>query len=155
MESSGNKTLMRKLKQLETSNKIHYVEHGYKNQVIAYDGSIPSTKELEKLVGKGIGLGTSTLYNFSKEDKENFQEVEGVPDSNFSTVAHELQHQYDFDQGNNADSQNIDSSSKDPAEIRAVFFENLVRKIDSKLKRERYGGDLIEKAKLDNPPNNN
>jgi hypothetical protein len=154
LESSGDKTLIRKLKTLETSKQKHYVEHGSKNEVGRYVPSVPFESDIDKMIAKGTPVGTSTTYNFSKENKEEFEDSEGVPNSNMNTVAHEIQHQFDYDQGNMADSQGIDSSSKDPAEIRAVFFKNLARQVERQLKRERYG-DKIDPEKLKNPPNNN
>lgn len=46
--------------------------------------------------------------------------IEGIPNSDFSTIAHEMRHQYDFEVGNIADSQNTELSATNPAEIRAV-----------------------------------
>lgn len=54
--------------------------------------------------------------------------------------------------GNNGD----DSGTNDhnnPAEIRAVFFENLMRKSLKQLERKEYG-EPIDPELLQNPPNN-
>lgn len=156
IEKSGDKSLIRKLKQLETSERVHWVEESRNSASVVnpYDAYL-TRKDLDKLIAKGTKVATTTKYNFSEEEKKKFEEMEGVEDSDYTTVVHEIQHQYDFDQGNMADSMEIESSSEDPAEIRAVFFENLARKSARLDKRLRYGGDLIDKEKADNPPNNN
>ncbi|WP_353120420.1 hypothetical protein [Myroides odoratus] len=43
-------------------------------------------------------------YNFDESLKEDFQKKHGVTKTDESTVAHELQHQYDYEIGNMADS---------------------------------------------------
>lgn len=49
----------------------------------------------------------------------------------------------------------LKSSYNDPAEIRAVYNENIARKINGKEEpRTEYGGKKINPEKLKNPPNN-
>jgi hypothetical protein len=67
-------------------------------------------------------------------------------------VVHEMRHQYDHDIDNMADNSDINNQD-DPAEIRAVFFENLARQLENLKPRTRYTG-VINSKLLQNPPNN-
>jgi len=63
-----------------------------------------------------------------------------------------MRHQYDLDIGNHGDSKD-GANEKDPVEIRAVFFENLMRKLLKQIQRPNYG-ESIEPKVLKDPPNN-
>ena len=46
------------------------------------------------------------------------------------------------------------ANEKDPAEIRAVYNQNIARKMNGKEPRTTYGKSEINSEKLKNPPNN-
>ena len=64
-----------------------------------------------------------------------------------------MRHQYDYEIGNMGDSQQK-RSYKSPAEIRAVYNENLWRKEKGLPIRSTYGSKKIDVKLLNNPPNN-
>ena len=146
IETSGDKVLMHKLHTLKKSKKYHFIEEvpGGGNAVSAYEFYIDASM-YDKIAENGIPLGTKTIQDFSKETKEYFEKIEGIKDSDFGTVCHEMQHQYDYDQGENKDDQ--DNTEKDPSEIRAVNNENRGRSILGFLKRLTYGGKKIDPKK--------
>jgi len=146
IESSGDKVLMNQLKTLETSKNTHFVEEGSGSYVKPYDGE--SASRAEKNVKSGNPVGTSTVLDFSKEARDDFKKVEGVEDSNVSLISHEMQHQYDYETGNMKDAM-YPPSAESPQEIRAVNNENRIRAIDGLKKRTTYGGEKIDKKKLD------
>ena len=150
IESSGDKVLINQLKTLETSKMTHYVEAAMENgtgsSVRSYeDGKTVSEKEaMEK---NGIPIGSQAVLDFSKEAKDDFKSSTGIEDNDFTIVTHEMQHQYDLDQGKAADDQ-YPNTAKGPSEIRAVNNENRARKIDNLEKRKTYGGEKIDPKKL-------
>ena len=146
IKSSGDKVLIGQLKTLETSEKIHYVEDGTVSRVRSYEKgkTVSEEKEMQK---NGTPLGSQTVLDFSKEAKDEFKKSTGIADNDFTIVTHEMQHQYDLDQGKAADDQEV-NSAKDPSEIRAVNNENRARKIDKLDKRTTYGGEEIDPNKL-------
>lgn len=113
------------------------------------DPNSMSRAETKEKVMNGTPVDTRTPFNFSEAAKKEFEESTGVQDTPFSNVVHEMQHQYDYDQGKMADSENIPSSAKDPGEIRAVNTENRARKIEGTKKRTKYGEIEIDPKKLD------
>ncbi|WP_281323316.1 DUF6443 domain-containing protein [Flavobacterium aestivum] len=143
IEKSNDSRLKGVLHKLETSKLHHYVETGYKSAVSAY--GIPSTSD------KNSPVGTRTSYHFSKEDDAEYEKTEGTTDSDDAAVAHEMRHQFDYDIGNMAD--DTENNEKDPSEIRAVFFENLMRKTLKQLERTQYGKPIDPKD-LKEPPSN-
>jgi RHS repeat-associated protein len=144
IEKSNDSRLKGVLHSLETSKLHHYVEAGSKSAVSAY--GIPSTSE------KDSPVGTRTTYNFSKKDDAEYEKTEGTTDSDDAAVAHEMRHQFDYDIGNMADNKD-ENDEKDPSEIRAVFFENLMRKTLKQLERKQYGKPIDPKD-LKEPPSN-
>jgi hypothetical protein len=145
IESTGDKVLMNQLKALETSKNTHFIEEGSGSYVKPYDGE--SASRAEKNVKSGNPVGTSTILDFSKEARDDFKRVEGVEDTDVSLISHEMQHQYDYETGNMKDAKY--PSSESPQEIRAVNNENRIRRIDGLKKRTTYGGEEIDKKKLD------
>ena len=143
MLDSGDKVLINQLKTLETSERIHWVEESQfgENSVSPY--STNTVSEDNKAISEGKGIGTQTQFDFSEKSKFFFKESTGVPKSDFTTVGHEMRHQYDYDTGNMKDSQNV-KGAKSPAEKRAVNNENRARKIEKLPKRTTYGGEEIE-----------
>jgi Mlc titration factor MtfA (ptsG expression regulator) len=85
---------------------------------------------------KGEGIGTYTKYNFSNDKYEN-----GLKKNSSTVIAHEVQHQFDFDQGNMKDSYDKNGKymkAKAPAEQRAIKNEDLFRKQDNLDLRREY-----------------
>ncbi|SHM43960.1 hypothetical protein SAMN05444484_10639 [Flavobacterium chilense] len=146
IEKSNDNVLKEKLSTLENNHKqTHLIQEGTpganENNVTPYfygEGSVKNAEAYED-VKNGKGVDTMTTFDFSKESKENFFNQEGVPDSDFTTVAHEISHVYDFDRGQNADSVGK-KAEKSPSEKRAVDFENRARSLIHLPKRTTYGG---------------
>ncbi|MBV8328520.1 RHS repeat-associated core domain-containing protein, partial [Chryseobacterium sp.] len=138
IEHSNSKILKGMLHQLENSENKHYI----------LDPQTPN--QGSGVQGTSDG-GSQTIFNLSsKEEKERFQKMEGVPNSDLSTVAHEMQHQYDKDTDNQSDGTNK-SDAQNPLEQRAVKTENEARKIEELPARTTYGGVPVNP----NPPNYN
>jgi RHS repeat-associated protein len=110
--------------------------------------SSPTVTEANAEINAGYRVGTKTRFNFSETAKNDFKKMEGVPNSDFTTVVHELQHQHDYETGNMADGHNMGSSAKNPAEVRAVNNENKARKIEGLPFRYTYGGEEIDPKKI-------
>ena len=153
IEHSKNNILKTQLHTLENSDNLHIIREGS-------DNSVTRSFSLEKN-GHLINIGrketdsnhTLTTFNFSKEDKKTFQDLEKVISTDETTIIHEMRHQYDYEIGNMGDTQQK-SSYKSPAEIRAVYNENLWRKEKGLPIRSTYGGKKIDANLLNNPPNN-
>lgn len=135
IEHSGDKVLIAMLRQLEKSENIHQIQDGSKNDVnINRKGSAKNYD----------GDGSITQYNFDKSQKESFEKSEKIPNSDLSTVVHEMQHQYDYDIGNTFGTKDSDKqSSRDPNEQRAVQTENRVREVEHIPERTTYGGEKV------------
>jgi len=149
IEKSGDKVLIHQLKTLETSKKNHFVEAGNNGSgVVPYDGPNKDVPQTDKMVNNGTPVGTQTTLDFSDETKKKLSDNnKGIPFSDADQVTHEMQHQYDNDQGTNADFSG-DNSAKDPAEIRGVKNENRERKREGVHERTTYGGEEIDPNKL-------
>ncbi|WP_228447729.1 RHS repeat domain-containing protein [Chryseobacterium sp. KBW03] len=138
IEHSDSKVLKGMLHHLENSENKHYI----------FDPQTPN--QGSGVHGTSDG-GSQTIFNLSsQEEKDRFKKMEGVPNSNLSTVAHEMQHQYDKDTNNQSDATNI-SDADNPSEQRAVKTENIARKIEGLPARTTYGGIPVNP----NPPNYN
>lgn len=87
-----------------------------------------SNKTTDEKIKKGMLIGSSTRYNFDKHLKKSFEEAHGVPKTDETTVAHELQHQYDFEIGNMKDSHGKENNNDNPSEMRGVKNEEIIRK---------------------------
>jgi hypothetical protein len=107
-----------------------------------------SVTEAEAEVKVGNRVRIRTRFNFSETTKNDFKKMEDVPNSDFTTVVHELQHQYDYETRNMADGHNMGSSAKNPAEIRGVNNENKARKIEGLPFKFTYGGEKIDSKKI-------
>ncbi len=148
IEDSKDATIKKQLHTLETSKKIHWVEaprqDGDGSGVKPFEsGKLQS--ETKKMVEDGIPVGSVTYLDFSKESKDKFKKTEKVESTDLTLVTHEMQHQYDDDQGTNTDSYININTEENPAEIRAVNNENIVR---GEEKRTTYGGKKIDPKKL-------
>ena len=149
IEKSGDKNLINRLRTLEKSDLIHFM-----GENIAGKGSKVRASGEGSLNSDGKRQGTITYFDFSEKWKKHFEESTGTPHSNFATVVHEMEHQFDYDIGNSADF-TYPSSSESPQEIRAVFMENIARKLENKDAKLRtvYGKSIIDAKLLQNPPN--
>ena len=106
-----------------------------------------STGKTDNMVDKGVPVGTRAVFDFSDETKKGLSDAnKGIPFSDADQVTHEMGHQYDDDQGENADFEG--NTAKDPAEIRGVNNENRERNIEGEEKRTTYGGEEIDPNKL-------
>lgn len=139
IEKGDDKVLKNQLKTLETSKKNHFIEEGNKNRVKVYDPERVFVSETKEAIKNGESIGTHTTLNFSEAEKKELEKSQGVPDTNATIVTHEMQHQYDYDQGNMADSQGKEGAES-PTEQRAVKNENRMREKEGLPKRTTYGG---------------
>jgi hypothetical protein len=137
IEHSNDKVLKGMLHKLETSKNTHVITDNKEkpSQVDIYRKG--SEKNYE-------GDGTLTNFNFNETEKSDFKKSEGVPNSDLSTVAHEMQHQYDYDIENHGDYKYKDGqTARSTLEQRAVKTENRARKIEGLPERTTYGGEKI------------
>jgi len=135
IEKSNSSVLKGQLRQLETSKEDHFVvqsKHG--------NNHVEDHVNINSVTGKPTGTTTRLTLGDDFDDA-------------FETVVHEMRHQFDYDIGNMKDA-DLKSSYKDPAEIRAVYNENIAREMNGKGPRTEYGGEKINSEKLRNPPNN-
>lgn len=72
---------------------------------------------------KGIGIGFTAKFNFSKEKLINST---WISYSDKQIVVYEMQHKFDYDKGNMTDGFDKPVNTNNPAEIRAVNTENKV-----------------------------
>lgn len=144
IEKSNDDNLKKQLNSLVQSEKRHFVEEnaGGLNGVKGDGNRDKDGRE-----------GSQAFFNFSEQESNEFEGTTGVPNSDLSTVAHEMRHQHDHEIGNTSDNEDI-NSTRDPSEIRAVNNENRARKIEGLPLRTKYGKDKIDPKKLQNPPNN-
>ncbi|NOU17306.1 MAG: RHS repeat-associated core domain-containing protein [Bacteroidales bacterium] len=127
------------LSTLENSELKHYIQFNPFGQ----DNAHPKTDD-RSAVNKGERCGSRIDVTLGKEETEK-----DVPSTNETILGHELQHSYDYDQGNMAGEMDIESSNTDPKEIRAVNFENRIRSFFHLKRRTTYGGEPIDKSKLE------
>ncbi|MDO1451086.1 M91 family zinc metallopeptidase [Rhodocytophaga aerolata] len=129
---------------LETSKHGHYMEEDEFNQNSNY-----VTSRRPYLSKQGIPMGSRSILTL--KDEENLED--GTKAISLTTLAHELRHMYDHDQGKMKGYLDEDklTPEKRPKEIRGVNFENRVRyRIGLKL-RTTYGDKKIDKSKLKDP----
>ncbi|WP_313580014.1 hypothetical protein [Chishuiella sp.] len=76
---------------------MHIIKEGSKSNVS--NNVVLDRKEINagKSEKKGDKLYTITTFDFLDEAKDNFKKQEGIPDSDLSTVAHEMRHAFDDD----------------------------------------------------------
>ena len=135
IENSDSSILKGQLRKLETSKENHFVVQDKYGR-----NGVDEHVEINAVTGKPTG--TTTVLTLG----DDFDDA-------FETVVHEMRHQFDYDIGNMKDA-DLDSTNNDPAEIRAVYNENIARKMNGKKPRTEYGGKKINSEKLKNPPNN-
>jgi len=118
IENSNSSILKGQLRQLETSKEDHFVlqdKYG-RNEVDEH-------VKINTITGKPTG--TTTVLTLG----DDFDDA-------FETVVHEMRHQFDYDIGNMKDANSKNGNGhNDPAEIRAVYNENIAREINGKKTR--------------------
>ena len=130
IERSNNAILKDRLHTLENSENKHYI----------FD---PQSPDQPSGMNGIAGGGSESIYNLrSKSEKERFERMEGVPQSDLSLITHEMEHQYDKEKGNQSDATN-DSNANNPSEQRAVKTENEARKLEGLPLRTTYGGQKV------------
>lgn len=139
MLNSGDDNYVNQVTTLIDSKNIHHIDA----TVISESGVLPgsrgeSSTESAAKAKEGKGVGTFTTYDFSKKTLSD-----GLEKTSYTTVTHEVQHQYDYDQGNMKDLKK-GAGAKDPAEKRAVKNEDKAREQEGLKKRRTYGGQSIE-----------
>jgi RHS repeat-associated protein len=144
IEGSNDKVLKAGLFVLENSKQTHIIGEKMGNEKSNFVTTQFHEKDFENYqanedVKNSKPVDTATFFDFSSEDKKDFERQEGVPDSDFTTVVHEMRHMFDYDRGKMADSVGKEHE-KDPAEKRAVDFENRGRALINLPKRTTYGG---------------
>lgn len=135
------------LSTLETIKNQHFIEEGNENNVNVYDPIRLTNRETDKAIEEGKSLGSFTNYNISTSKKQEIANIEGVPVNDADIITHEMSHQYDYEIGNQADSQNK-RGAKSPTEQRAVKTENRIRRLSKLPIRTTYGKDKIDPKKL-------
>ena len=147
--NSGDKVLTGKLQHLINSENTHIVKGELASKSKVNAGTKGTTvSQDEANIKAGIGIGSTTQFSMSKEEKAKLKNNEGVAITDSEIVAHEMQHQYDYDTGNMADGHFDANSASNPSEIRAVNNENRMRKVNSSEQRTTYNGQPIDPKKL-------
>ena len=113
-------------------------------------GNDDATGVVEKAFGKSLahsGIPVEAVIHVSLNKKTIENNLRNTPTA---TLGHELMHAFDYDQGNFKGMIGRPKSvyDVDPMEIRAVYFENLVRKNRGLPIRMTYGGNIISKSSL-------
>jgi len=91
---------------------------------------------------KRESIGSYIVVNFKQNPLED-----GLKNNEETELGHELRHSYDYDQGKNKGQDTFDKrnqTAKDPKEIRAVGFENRVRRLMKLEQRKKYGSNNIK-----------
>jgi RHS repeat-associated protein len=129
-----NKEVNKAISALEISHHLHYIE----NSPSDASNTNPTAIDLDA-VNQGASSGSHVVVSLNGNDIEN-----GLHTSNETTLGHELKHSFDFDQGNMKGEKGVQPSAKDPAEQRAVKFENLIRSFYNIQLRKTYGGEPVK-----------
>ena len=135
MLNSGDENYVNQITTLIKSKNVHEVDtREVAGSEVAPGSGIMSASEALKKASNGEKVGTTTKFNFKKDI--------GIETTNYTTVAHEVQHQFDFDQGNMKDSINKDgkliTGNDSPAEQRAIKNEDFAREQEELDKRRKY-----------------
>lgn len=137
-----------KLKDKEVSKIINTLVSSKNRHWVEYDKAFPDRDRTVSTDGYASNMGR-------KSGSHLMLGLLGLPIENNlkataeTTLAHELQHAFDFDQGNfNGywDNKGIPAHKK-PSEKRAVDFENIVRNKINLPERTTYGGKKIDAKK--------
>lgn len=141
--------IKKRLHTLRDSERKHYIfENPLKRSI---DVNYVRRRGINNAFG-GEKASTLTALNLSKERlvelgrKEKIKFTEGV------IIVHEMQHQYDYDIGNMKDFSDEGGygTAKSAHEIRAVYLENMMRKMLKLPKRNTYNGIIIDWKGLQN-----
>ena len=140
MLNSGDANYVNQITTLINSDNVHEINTTEKSSaggsVEPGSGSQTISEAKTKAV-KGEGIGTATKYNFSEKTLGS-----GLKKTNYTTVTHEVQHQYDFDQGNMKDHYDENGKriegGKNPAETRAIRNEDHARDQEGLKRRDKY-----------------
>ena len=140
LTNSENKESQQVLNKLETSKNKHrfYSLKGERK-------TMPEGDCGKSLANSGEPTGSYILYDIDKNEKDG-----GVELTAETSIVHELYHAYDLDSGNMKGEyeDKFSPAASDPAEIRAVIFENIYRKRHGLPKRTYYGGKRIKSSLL-------
>lgn len=140
LTNSENKESQQVLNKLETSKNKHrfYSLKGERK-------TMPEGDCGKSLANSGEPTGSYILYDIDKNEKDG-----GVELTAETSIVHELYHAYDLDSGNMKGEyeDKFSPAASDPAEIRAVNFENIYRKRHGLPKRTYYGGKRMKSSLL-------
>jgi len=142
IEKSGNKELIGQLKTLETSKNKHIMSEGENKGTGKYSFVKPNVESSAK---NGLSTGTKSVFNFNDKDPSYVK-------TPLTVFTHEMRHMYDYEIGNMKDNTN-EENAKNPVEIRAIYNENIIRKIYNLPLRDAYGKEKVNPNLLKNPPN--
>ena len=120
---------------LESSDKRHYIESGSRAQSIPY----PKTLDSFVAMDRGVEMGSQNIVTLNNKTIER-----GLEATKETTLAHEIRHAYDKDQGlYKGEKPGTGVGADRPSEHRAVGFENRVRNAMGLQQRTTYGGRPI------------
>ena len=144
--SKLDKTFEKQIQTLIDSKNEHVINTDQSSQGGGSVSGGDAFGSRKKEIKDGVGVGSITTFNFSETAKKEFKESTGVENSDMTTVAHEISHQIDYDQGNMKDSYGLKDTETytRPTEIRAVKNENIAREKLKMEKRTTYGGNKLE-----------
>jgi hypothetical protein len=127
------------LSTVEESGLSHFFEQEIddESRVIPY----PHTGLIKEKANEGIPVNTQVALNINGKNRKQAT----------STVAHELRHVFDYNEGKMKGEMGIPPSHESPKEIRAVNFENRARVRIGRRARTTYGGKRIDPKELLDP----
>lgn len=142
MLNSGDANYIKQVTTLINSKNVHEINATIvsgDNSGVEMGSGRTSVSEAKSAAQKGEGIGTTTTYgDLSKSELNNSD----VGKSNYTTVAHEVQHQYDYDQGKMKDSWDKNGKKiqgqNSPAEQRAMKNEDKAREQENLKERRTY-----------------
>ena len=140
MLDSGHDEYVKQVTTLIDSENVHVIDATERGRSGVQPGSGGETVgEAKAKAMRGEGVGTTTRYDFSGKF---ISEKDGIENSIYATIAHEIQHQYDYDQGLVKDAFDENGKTKkgddNPAEKRAVENERKAREQEKMKERDRY-----------------
>jgi len=142
IEKSGNKEVIGQLKALETSKNKHVMSEGQDDGAGKFSYVQPNVNSSAK---EGLSTGTMSVFNFNDKDPSYVK-------TPLTVFTHEMRHMYDYEIGNMKDDSNV-GNARNPIEIRAIYNENIIRKIYNLPLRDSYGKEKVNPNLLKNPPN--
>jgi len=142
MLNSGDANYVKQVTTLINSDNVHEINTTREyddNSAVEPGSGRTTTSEAKSAAQKGEHIGTTTVYgDLSKDKLKNTK----AGDTNYTVVAHEVQHQYDYDQGNMKDSWDKNGEKikgqKSPAEQRAMKNEDKAREQENLKQRRIY-----------------